>query len=102
MKRIVLVTAVFVSLWSVNAKAQAPSAETKTTETAAAPEQKPVSIDELPAPVKTTLASDNYKDWKAVSAVWVKDGDNEYYQIALVKDDQKQAVKLNKDGQLVN
>lgn len=59
----------------------------------------PVKLEELPEPVKTTLASDAYKAWTPTEAFWVKEESGaEYYQINVVKDEEKGSVKLKADG----
>lgn len=55
----------------------------------------------LPDAVKTTLAGDAYKGWTVSNAWLVKTGNAEYYEIQLSKDNQKNTVKLDKDGKTV-
>jgi len=55
----------------------------------------------LPDAVKTTLAGDAYKGWTVSSAWLVKSANTEYYEIQLSKDNQKNTVKLDKDGKTV-
>lgn len=57
-----------------------------------------ISEDQLPAAVKTTLAKDEYKDWK-VDAVYLYK--KEYYQVVLKKDMDTRTVNFDKDGKLV-
>jgi hypothetical protein len=55
----------------------------------------------LPDAVKTTLSGDAYKGWTVSTAWLVKNGNSEYYEIQLSKDNQKNTVKLDKDGKTV-
>lgn len=57
----------------------------------------PVKLEELPEAVKKTLASDTYTGWTAASAVWV-DAKISYYEIQLVKGEEKNVAKLSKEG----
>jgi hypothetical protein len=63
--------------------------------------ETPVKPEELPEAVKTALSGDAYKDWSIASASHVKDANGEYYKVTLTKGQDKQEVKLNKDGQAV-
>ncbi len=65
-------------------------------------ERKPVKVEELPDAVKTTLATDEFKEWKADKAYWVKPASgSEFYEIELKKGDEAKTVKLDKDGKPV-
>lgn len=59
-----------------------------------------ITEDQLPQPVKTTLAKDDYKDWKVDAAYFYK-GDKEYYQVVLKKDTETKTVNFDKDGNVV-
>jgi len=67
----------------------------------AAAEETPVKPEELPEAVKTALKGDAYAGWQASAAFLVKEGENEYYKIELTKGEEKQVVKLSKDGQAI-
>ena len=56
-----------------------------------------VKVEDLPAAVQKTLASDTYAGWKATSAVWV-DSKMPHYEIQVVKGTEKNVVKISKDG----
>lgn len=59
----------------------------------------PVKLEELPEPVKATLASDSYKDWTPTEAFWVQEeGGKEYYKVNVKKEEEAGSVKINKDG----
>jgi hypothetical protein len=79
------------------------STTTTTTTAPAAEEAKTaVTIEELPAGVKTTLASPTLKPWTATEAYLVKGADGkEYYAINLKKDKETGSVKLDKEGKPV-
>ena len=59
-----------------------------------------VKVEDLPAAVQKTLASDSYAGWKATSAVWV-DSKMPHYEIQLSKGAEKNAVKISKDGKAI-
>src|SRR5688572_29565921 len=56
-----------------------------------------IKPEELPKAVKSTLLSDNYKEWTVATASLVK-GEKEYYKIELSKGSEKKTIKLNSDG----
>jgi hypothetical protein len=63
----------------------------------------PVVPTELPEPVKTTLAGDDYKGWTASSAFLVAKAGTEYYEIKLTKEgSEPNKVKLDKSGKKVD
>ena len=57
-----------------------------------------VKLEELPDAVKATLASDAYKAWTATEAFLVKENGKEFYQINVIKEEEKGSVKINADG----
>ncbi|WP_157287954.1 hypothetical protein [Pedobacter cryoconitis] len=62
----------------------------------------PVKLEELPAPVTTTLKADAYKDWTATTAFLVTAADkSQFYQIDVTKGTEKAFIKINKDGVVV-
>ncbi|WP_367865878.1 hypothetical protein [Pedobacter sp. WC2423] len=62
----------------------------------------PVKLEELPAPVTTTLKADAYKDWKPTTAFLVTAADkSQFYQIDVTKGTEKAFIKINKDGVVV-
>ncbi|MBC7655524.1 MAG: hypothetical protein H7098_13750 [Oligoflexus sp.] len=59
----------------------------------------PVKLEELPEPVKATLASDVYKAWTPTEAfLIVEEGGKSYYQVNVKKEEEKGSVKINADG----
>ena len=59
-----------------------------------------ITEDQLPQAIKTTLAKDDYKDWKVDAAYYYK-GDKEYYQVVLKKNTDTKTVNFDKDGNVV-
>lgn len=62
----------------------------------------PVKLEELPAPVTTTLKADAYKDWTPTAAFLVTNADkSQYYHIDVKKGTEVAFIKINKDGVVV-
>ncbi len=62
----------------------------------------PVKLEELPAPVTTTLKADAYKDWTPTTAFLVTNADKtQYYQIDVKKGTEVAFIKITKDGVVV-
>jgi len=62
----------------------------------------PVKLEELPAPVTTTLQADAYKDWTPTAAFLVTNADKtSYYHIDVKKGTEAAFIKINKDGVVV-
>lgn len=61
----------------------------------------PVKLEELPENVKKTLAGDAYKGWTPASAFWVETKSSSYFEIELLKGDDKTFAKIDKQGQIV-
>ena len=102
MKKFILSAAViaFTSVAFVNAnelKSNQPSLQVVAVQDSSS--STPVKLEELPEPVKATLASDAYKAWTPTAAYWVKEeSGKEYYQINVTKEEEKGSVKINADG----
>ena len=61
-----------------------------------------VKLEELPEPVKATLASEAYKVWKPTAAFHVKTATGtEYYQINVKKDEEEGSIMLDAQGKPV-
>jgi cytoskeletal protein RodZ len=61
-----------------------------------------ITVEELPAAVKTTLASPSLKVWTPYEAYLIKEKDgDEYFAINIKKDTQTGSVKLDKEGKPV-
>ncbi|RYE23308.1 MAG: hypothetical protein EOP51_10990 [Sphingobacteriales bacterium] len=73
--------------------------ETPTATTADKKEQ--ISADALPAPVKATLANDEYKEWQVTTA-WRITGASEYYVVEFKKGEEATTKKFDKDGKLMS
>ncbi len=62
----------------------------------------PVKLEELPAPVVTTLKADAYKEWTPTTAFLITNADKtQYYQIDVKKGKEVAFIKINKDGVVV-
>ena len=53
--------------------------------------------EELPEPVKKTIADDKYRGWEISTAFWVK-SKSEFYEITLKKETDSKILKFDKDG----
>lgn len=59
----------------------------------------PVKLEELPAPVKTTLKADTYKDWTPTTAFLVTNADKTTFYQVNVKNGEKVAyLNVSKEG----
>jgi len=62
----------------------------------------PVKLEELPAPVTTTLKADAYKEWSPTTAFLVTNPDKtQYYHIDVKKGTEVAFIKINKEGVVV-
>jgi hypothetical protein len=64
-------------------------------------QSKTVKLEDLPDPVKATLAADAYKDWTPASATLVKAKDGEYYAIIVKKGQEQAILKVDAAGKVV-
>lgn len=100
MKKVIfsVMTAAIVATGVISVNAQSAVADTTTQAT----QDSKVKVDpsSLPEPVKAVLASDEYKGWQIVNAYEVK-GAVPYYELELKNGDQKNTVKLDKDGKKI-
>jgi hypothetical protein len=62
-----------------------------------------IKLEELPAPVQTSLKNEAYKDWAATGAFLVKDAkaQKEWYQVDVKKGEEVGNLKFDKDGKPV-
>lgn len=102
MKKFIL-SAAIIALTSVAFAQTAPTDSTETVpQTAETTTQEntttKVELTDLPDAVKETLASDAYKAWTPSEAYLVKENGNEFYQINVMKEDEKGSVKIKADG----
>lgn len=59
----------------------------------------PVKLEELPAPVQTTLKADAYKEWTPTTAFMITNSDHTvYYQVNVKKGADLAFLKVGKDG----
>jgi hypothetical protein len=100
MKKILLGALVlgFATVTSVNAN---PIHFSPATTVNADQDETPVKPEDLPAAVKATLATDEYKEWQILTAHLVKKDGLEVYKINLKKGEETKLVKLDKDGKPV-
>ena len=62
----------------------------------------PVKLEDLPAPVTTTLKADAYKEWAPTAAFLVTNADKtQYYHIDVKKGTEVAFIKITKDGVVV-
>ncbi|WP_342330434.1 hypothetical protein [Pedobacter sp. FW305-3-2-15-E-R2A2] len=62
----------------------------------------PVELKDLPDAVKTTLASDKYKEWTPTAAFLVTKADkSEYFQVDAKKGEETASLKLSKEGAVI-
>lgn len=62
----------------------------------------PVELKDLPDPVKATLASEPVKAWTPVDAFLVTNADKtSYYLINVKKEQETGALKIDKDGKII-
>ncbi|WP_316842237.1 hypothetical protein [Pedobacter gandavensis] len=62
----------------------------------------PVELKDLPDAVKTTLASDKYKDWTPTAAFLIVNADKtEFFQVDVKKQEETASLKLTKDGAII-
>ncbi|WGQ12471.1 hypothetical protein QG516_12630 [Pedobacter gandavensis] len=62
----------------------------------------PVELKDLPDAVKTTLASDKYKDWTPTAAFLIVNADKtEFFQVDVKKGDEAASLKITKDGAVI-
>lgn len=60
----------------------------------------PIKIEDLPAAVKETLQSENFKDLKIESAFLVE-AEIQYYEIKLLKGDEVIIVSITEEGKII-
>lgn len=75
--------------------------EKETTTSAVEDKKEQITAEALPANVKTTLATDEYKEWQVISA-WHITGAAEYYVVELKKGEEATSKKFDKDGKLMS
>jgi hypothetical protein len=105
MKKVIIASA---ALFFAAITSNAQSATTKNLEAISVQQdttekRTPVVLTDLPAPVTTTLAGDDYKGWTPSSAFLVAKGDAEYYEVKLTKEgSEANKVKLDKSGKKID
>ena len=71
-----------------------------TTTSPADDERTPIKLEDLPAAVKKSLASEAFAGWTATSAFSVS-GTNPHYEINLMKGEEKMVTRLDKEGNTI-
>jgi len=62
----------------------------------------PVELKDLPDAVKTTLASDKYKEWTPTAAFLIVNADKtEFFQVDVKKQEETASLKITKDGAII-
>jgi hypothetical protein len=100
MKR-AIIGAIALALISISGVSANISKNDVTTVTRSQFDKTPVKPEDLPQPVKTVLANE-YKGWEITSAFWVTGDGMEHYELNLTKGPEKQTVKFDKDGKILN
>lgn len=97
MKKQIFLSAILLGAWSlvVSGQTQPASGAVKTEN--AVQDKTEIKAENLPEPVKKTLAGDDYKGWEISKAYVAK----EIYEVELKKGTEAKTVKLDKDGKLV-
>lgn len=61
-----------------------------------------VKPEDLPQPIKTTLASDIYAGWEIAEAFLItKEDKTQFFEISLKKGSETTTINLDKDGRMV-
>lgn len=61
----------------------------------------PIKLEELPEAITAILKTDPYKAWTPTAAFSVKDGQKEYFQVDVKKEEETASLKFDKDGKPV-
>lgn len=61
----------------------------------------PIEINELPEAVKTVLATDPYKDWTPTAAFSIKNGDKQYFQVDVKREEETASLVFDAEGKPV-
>ena len=64
-------------------------------------EKQPVELDKLPDAVRKEIASDKFVGWTPSSAFTVKSA-IPYYEIVMIRGEEKKVVKLDEKGQQID
>src|SRR5690606_10739580 len=62
-------------------------------------EKVEIKTDELPEAVRTTLSTEEYKDWTIEKAYHIKT--HNHYEVKLKKGSESKSIKFDKDGNVV-
>jgi len=102
MKKIILSAAFLAFAAMTSVKANATTGQSTIMVQQDSVTKTPVELKDLPDAVKTTLASDTYKEWTATGAFLVVKADkSEYYQVDVKKLEETASLKLTKEGAVI-
>lgn len=102
MKNFILTAAVVAIAGISTVKASESKAPVAITIQQDSTQKVPVKLEELPAPVTTTLKADAYKEWIPTTAFLITNADKtQYYQIDVKKGTEVAFIKITKDGVVV-
>ncbi len=62
----------------------------------------PIELSALPEAIKTVLQTDPYKAWTPTAAFSVKDGDKNYFQVDVKKEEETASLKFDAEGKPVD
>lgn len=63
--------------------------------------RKAITLDELPDAIKSTLTSDDFKDFKAESAAIVQSGTQVIYEVSGKRGDKTEVLHFGADGKQI-
>ena len=104
MKRVIIAAIALTATTLTYAQAETTPAANQPAAVAATDvdERTPVKLEDLPDPVKKTLAGADYAAWKPVAAYWIKGEKTPYYEIEATKGTEKAVIRLNEKGAKVD
>lgn len=103
MKKVLIAAIAFTFAGYTNAATVTTNAKTKKVVSVNENEDKrtPIKLEDLPEAVKKSLSSTAFEGWKADSAFHVETANIAYYEIVMIKGEEKTIIKLDKDGNTV-
>lgn len=105
MKKLILSAVAIIGLTAATSAVKANTLSNSLTVTNAVQDsttKTAVKLEDLPDSVKTTLQSDQIKEWTPADAFLVKDAQGaEYYLINVTKGTEKAFLRIGKDGKVI-
>ncbi len=104
MKNVIMIVLAIMFLGTSSLMAQKTEAQARMAEEEKAVQQderKEISAADLPAPVVTTLAGENFREWTIRKVYKIKRGDSELYEVSLTNGSENVTVTLDKNGNLI-